>query len=360
MNPDANPYVRLARRLDALPNGFPPTEDGAELHLLAKLFTAEEAALAAELRLTRETPQEIAARIGADELIVRRHLKAMVRRGLISWDRGDNGIVYGLMPFIVGIYEMQVGRLDQELAELAEAYFRQAFSQALKVKPQFHRVIPVAQSIGGELEIRPFESAAAIIEGARAWGVTDCICRKQKALIGEGCHHPVDVCMVFSQQPGWFDSRPTIRALNQQEAFDTLRRAADAGLVHSVSNNQRGLWYICNCCTCSCGILRGMAEQGIADVVAKSAYINQVDESLCLACGDCLTYCQFDALSLNEFAEVDRQRCVGCGVCVLKCPEDALSLVLRSPEEVPLPPVDKEDWMALRAEARGMDFAEVL
>jgi electron transport complex protein RnfB len=360
MSKNANPYARLAQRLDALPNGFPPTKDGAELHLLAKLFTAEEAALAAELRLTKETAQEIAARISADPTIVRRHLKAMVRRGLITWDRSDEGVVYGLMPFVVGIYEMQVGRMDQELAELAEAYFRQAFSRALSVKPQFHRVIPVAESISGGLEIRPFESAAAIIDNARAWGVTDCICRKQKALIGEGCHHPIDICMVFSNQPGWFDGNDAVRALSQQEALDTLRRAADAGLVHSVSNNQRGTWYICNCCTCSCGILRGIAEQGIADVIAKSAFVNQVDESLCLACGDCIDYCQFDALSLNEFAEVNRQRCVGCGICVLKCPESALGLVLRPQAEVPLPPLDEEDWMARRATARGMDLTQVL
>ena len=53
-------YRRLARRLDEMPNGFPPTEDGAELRLLAKLFTPEEAALAAQLRITLETAPEIA------------------------------------------------------------------------------------------------------------------------------------------------------------------------------------------------------------------------------------------------------------------------------------------------------------
>lgn len=355
-----NPYVRLARRLDALPNGFPPTEDGAELHLLAKLFTAEEAALAADLRLTKVTPQQVAEQTGRDARVVRRHLKAMARRGLISWGRGDGDIVYGLMPFVVGIYEMQVGQIDHELAELFEAYYRQAFGQALSVQPQFHRVIPVGESIGGNLEIRPFESAADIVDNAQAWGVTDCICRKQKALISEGCHHPLDVCMVFSNQPGWFENNPSILALTHQEALDTLRRAAESGLVHSVSNSQRGLWYICNCCTCSCAILRGIAEQGIADVVARSAFVNQVDQSLCLACGDCLAYCQFDALSLNEFAEVNRQRCVGCGVCVLACPEEALILVSRPEGEAPLPPETKEEWLAQRAAARSLDLSSVL
>ncbi|MGD2078616.1 MAG: 4Fe-4S binding protein [Chloroflexota bacterium] len=356
----ANPYVRLARRLDALPNGFPPTEDGAELQLLAKLFTAQEAALAAELRLTKETPKKIAERIGEDPKIIGRHLKAMVRKGLISWDRTEDGIVYGMMPFIVGIYEMQGGRIDQELAELFEAYYQQAFGQALSVHPQFHRVIPVGESVAGGLEIRPFESAATIISDARAWGVTDCICRKQKALIGEPCDHPIELCMVFGDRPGQFDDNQSVRALDQQEALDLLQVAAAAGLVHSVSNNQRGLWYICNCCTCSCGILRGMAEQGITNVIARSAFVNQVDPSLCLACGDCLAYCQFDALSLDEYAVVDRLRCVGCGVCVLTCPEEALYLVLRPEEETLLPPANEAEWMAHRAAARGIDLTQVL
>ena len=56
-NPD-QAYRHLATRLNELPNGFPPAPDGAELRLLAYLFTPEEAALAAQLRLTLETPAE--------------------------------------------------------------------------------------------------------------------------------------------------------------------------------------------------------------------------------------------------------------------------------------------------------------
>jgi len=59
-----NPYKRLAERLDTIPNAFPPTEDGAELRLLEKIFTTEEADLASKLRLTLETPTQIASRIG--------------------------------------------------------------------------------------------------------------------------------------------------------------------------------------------------------------------------------------------------------------------------------------------------------
>ena len=137
--------------------------------------------------------------------------------------------------------------------------------------------------------------------------------------------------------------------------------AAEAGLVHSVSNNRQDITYICNCCTCSCGILRGMADLGIANVVARSAFVNQVDESLCMGCQDCLDYCQFDALSLrDEIAFVNEIKCVGCGVCVPACPESALILTRRSPEEILPVPANESDWRFQRASARGLDINNVL
>ena len=138
------------------------------------------------------------------------------------------------------------------------------------------------------MAVHPFESAAEIVAEAKAWAVTDCICRKQQALLGQGCDHPLDVCMVFSETPGALDRLEGMRALTQDEAYATLRRVAEAGLVHSVSNNQHGLWYLCNCCTCSCAILRGMAELGMANVIAASAFVCQVDEEKCIVCGECV------------------------------------------------------------------------
>jgi ferredoxin len=355
-----NAYQRLAARLDALPDGFPPTGDGAELRLLAKLFTPDEAALAAELRLSLETARQIAARTGGDAKVLRKQLKAMAGRGLIAAGRIEEGLGYGLMPFVIGIYEMQVNTMDEELARLFEAYYLEAFGHALSIRPQIHRVIPVGESVRADMEVRPYENAVALVDEAQAWGVTDCICRKQKALIGDPCEHPLDVCMVLSERPGAFDHAPNVQALSREGALDTLKRAAEAGLVHSVSNNQQGIWYVCNCCTCACGILRGMVDLGIANVVARSAFVNQVDEDLCVGCGTCVGRCQFGALSLEEIAQVDAVRCVGCGVCVSSCPVGALSLVRRPAEEVLPPPETKRDWREQRAATRGLDLNEVL
>ncbi|MEW5941031.1 MAG: 4Fe-4S binding protein [Chloroflexota bacterium] len=352
---DANAYKKLAERLNALPNGFPPTQDGRELKLLAKLFTSEEAELAAQLTPTLETVEAIAARTGRDPAGLRDQLKAMSRRGLVAAGKKEGALGFRLMPFVVGIYEEQVGTMDKELARLFEDYFQNGFGEILSVQPQVHRVIPVNETVRNPMEVRPFESAAEIVNAMQSWGVQACICRKQKALLGEGCDHPVDICMVFHPRPNAFEGHPVIRALSRDEAMGTLRRAAEAGLVHSVSNSAEGVYYICNCCTCSCGILRGMAELGIANVVASSAFVNRVDEMLCNGCEDCIASCQFDALAMEGmFATVNSVRCVGCGVCVIACSTDALGLVRRPEEEVKPIPQTHAEWGLQRAMERNL------
>lgn len=354
------PYRQLADRLNALPNGFPPTPDGAELKLLAKLYTPEEASLAAQLRLTLETPEQLAARLDQQVDVLRLMLKSMARRGLIAAGRANSGLGYGLMPFVVGVYEMQVGRMDAELAALFEDYYQRAFGEALAIQPQFHRVIPVHQSVKSGMEVHPYESVAAIIDRMQSWAVFDCICRTQKALLGDPCHHPVEVCMMMNEKPGVYDQSTQVKALNRDEALETLKRAAASGLVHSVSNNQQGVWYICNCCTCSCAILRGMAELGMANVVARSSFVNRVDTSLCMSCGDCAPACQFGAITVGDVAVVDEYRCVGCGVCVVACSEGALHLESRPADQITPPPLDEVAWLQDRAKNRHLDLDQVL
>ena len=98
---DYTPYQALAKRLNELPQGFPATDDGSELRLLAYLFTPEEAALGAQLRLTLEKPAEIAERLGMEMREVAGLLKSMAKKGLIKVGgipRG--GLGFGALPFV--------------------------------------------------------------------------------------------------------------------------------------------------------------------------------------------------------------------------------------------------------------------
>lgn len=237
-------YRKLAQVLDAIPNGFPATESGAELRLLAKIFTPEEAELASVLRMTREPSDVIAARAGIDPKVAHRTLKTMVRKGQIHVGRKDRKLTFGLMPFAVGIYEDQLPRIDQELAELFEEYFTELRGGFAHSAPALQRVIPVEEAIPAGVEIYPYERATELIESAKAWAVRDCICRIQQKLVGKGCDRPVETCLVFAPVEGVFDGSDVSRPISKEEALRILHETEEAGLVHSPGNYRDGLTYI--------------------------------------------------------------------------------------------------------------------
>jgi ferredoxin len=353
-------YKQLADRLDTVPNGYPATGSGIELKLLAKLFTPEEAATALHLRLSPERAPEIARRTGDDPQQLEAVLAGMAERGLILEKRRGDAASYGLIPFVVGIYELQLGHMDEELARIFEDYYKEGFHELLRMTPAVQRVIPIEQNVPTDVEVMPYERASELLGEAQSWGVMDCICRKQKDLIGEACEHPIDVCMIFSRRPGTFDESTTIRALSKEEALGVLSRAAEAGLVHTVGNQKRGIYYICNCCSCSCAILRGVAEYGIMSSTAPSSYQARVVEDACVGCELCVERCQFGALSVEDgLCRVDERRCFGCGQCILACEDEAIRLVPRPAGAAPQPPEAMPDWIRERAASREIDITRL-
>ena len=354
-------YRKLALRLDAIPNGYPATESGVELRLLVKMFTPEEAALACVMRLTRELAADIAARAGADPETSAQTLKGMAHNGLIRSKRVEGELTFGLMPFAVGIYEEQLPRMDEEYAGLVEQYFQETQGGFVNQTPSVHRVIPVGEAVPFDLEIFPHERATELVENAKSWGVRDCICRVQQRMVGKGCEHEVESCLVFAPVEGAFEGSEINRPISKAEALQLLHDTEEAGLVHTTANHREGHSYICNCCTCCCGILRGVTEFDIPTAVARSDFRAVVDADVCAACEDCLERCQFGALSIPEgVCVVDEVRCVGCGLCVIECSTGALSMARRPEGQVAEPPANLKNWMLQRAEAREISIIEVL
>ncbi len=347
-----NNYKKLAIELDKIPNGYPATESGVELRILAKLFTPEEAALGASLSLIPESVSEIAKRTQSSESEVKGMLIGMVKKGLIDLKKdGEKGLVFSLIPFVVGFYERQNAKIDQEFAELFEQYYKENFHQSMTAEPSVHRVIPIEKTIPVNIDVMPYEKASTYLDMANAWGVLPCICRVQKKLIGEGCDHPTENCIVFSTKVGAFDRTDDIRALTKGEALKILAESAEAGLVHSTNNAQQDVNYICNCCTCSCGVLRGIAEHGIKHSVASSDFFAQVDEDLCTGCEACIERCQFHALKMDDdVCKVDLNFCYGCGLCITSCPTEAITLIQKENSEAP--PLNDEVWREIRNKNR--------
>ncbi|MHA1390479.1 MAG: ATP-binding protein [Candidatus Thorarchaeota archaeon] len=357
-----NPYEELAIVLDTIPNGYPAIEDGTHLRILEWIFTPEEAELGSKLKLSGETAEEVAERLNRSKDDVETLLDTMLAKGqLNSWMSKSAGArKYGLMPFVVGVYEEQVERMDEELAQLLEKYL-QGIKKMSTIEPTIFQVLPVNKSVSTELEIHPYQKAEHLIESASAWGVRECICKKQKGLIGEPCSYPTTVCLAFAPKENYFEGSDVTKAITKEESLRLLKEAEDAGLVHCTYNVQAGHYYVCNCCRCCCGILRGVESLDEPREFIKTDFIMTVDADLCTGCETCIGRCQFGALSIPEdICVVDTKRCIGCGVCAIVCPESAMEIVKFETSEKPPTPKNQMDWMTQRAMNRGVDPSDLL
>ena len=65
--------------------------------------------------------------------------------------------------------------------------------------------------------------------------------------------------------------------------------------------------------------------------IMKSKKYARVDESRCVACGECSNVCPRGAISVFHgcFAKVDSDICLGCCLCGKSCPVGCISPVVR-------------------------------
>jgi len=344
-------YEKLAQALDLLPGAFPRTESGIELQILKRIFLPEEAHLASNMSGASETADIIANRAGQPEAEVETALKAMARRGIIWASKKDGVRYFRLSPFIVGIWEEQWEDMDHDLAHMCEHYFMEGGIEGImRPSPSVNRVVPAQQAIKTEM-ILPYDDIKALLMQAKRFGVRDCICRKQQDLTDKRkCDFPMNVCLNFTTAEG----PPRPHDISREEALKVLDQAEEIGLVHTVNNVVKGVYYVCNCCGCCCGILRGITEFGIENSVAKANYYAVVDQDLCTICGICEDRCQVGACSVDDVAAIDLAKCIGCGICVTGCPSEAMGLVLRPDAEIIHPPENLRDWEEQRLRNRGL------
>ena len=346
-----NVYVQLANALDRLPNGFPRTESGVELEILKNIFTPEEAKIASKLGRKMESYVDISTLIGLDSDIAKVKLSEMATKRLLWKTEKEGTPHFRLAPWIVGIYEAQLEKMDHEFAHLVEEYFHEGGMEGLmKPLPSLHRVVPAQSAVKSEW-ILPYDDVKAIINSSKSFGVRECICRKQQDYIGRKCEFPLDNCFNFSSR----ERAPRPGDISKEDALALLDKAEEIGLVHTVSNVMEGLSYVCNCCGCCCGILRGVAEFGMENSVAQANYYGVVDEWECNGCGVCEKRCHVGAISIKDgLAVVVKDKCIGCGLCVTGCSTGAARLELKPENERIDPPIDFSTWENERLQNRGM------
>lgn len=342
-------YESLAEALDRLANGFPRTPSNVELRILRKIFSPEEASIACQLGASMEPIEVIAERIGQTVEQTVAKLTQMGGKGMLWHEEVEGRHFVRLAPFIVGVYE--ASDMDHELAHLVEEYLSNGGAEGImRPQPAIHRVVPAHRATKSEW-ILPYDDVKALLEGSRSFTLNDCICRLQQKHMGHECSFPVRSCLSFSRSEG--GSNPG--SISKEEALAFLDKAEELGLVHTVSNIMKGRGYVCNCCGCCCGLLRGITDWGIENSVASANYYAEIDPQECTGCGTCVDRCQVDAISqADDIPVIDRNKCIGCGLCVTGCPSEAAGLVKKPENQIVPPPADLKTWEKERLRNRGM------
>ncbi len=353
-------YRNLAKHLNNLPGGFPPTESGVELRILKRLFTPEEADLATYLTLIAEEPRVVARRAKIDNAEAARRLEDMAQKGLVfRVEELPGKPAYMAAQYVIGIWEFHVNDLDPELISDMDEYKPYLFKTAWK-QPQL-RTIPVHQSIHNELNVLTYEKAEALIADHDRFAMSPCICRREKKMVGDGCDRPEAYCLGFGIAADYYISNGLGRACDKQEILDALVAANDHGLVLQPGNAQETI-NLCCCCGCCCGVLQEIKKMPTPVDWVSSSFIVAADAAICDGCETCMDRCQMEALSMaEEKVLLDADRCIGCGLCVTTCPSGALTLKRKPETEQMKVPKDPIAAAISHGQARGkLGMAELL
>lgn len=334
-------YRRLANYLDTLPGGFAPSTGDADLRLLAGLFSEPEASLAPFITLEPESAAAIAARAGLPEAEAVQHLAGMAEKGLVMSTLEEGAPAgYRALPWVVGIYELQVNNLTETLRlDLSAYYSTQKRRHSAQTIPQM-RVIPVGESIEARLEVLPYEQVESLLQAQDHFAVAPCICRRHARLEGGGCAAPEESCLVFGDWAEYYVRTGRGRAIDRAEVRAILKRANENNLVLEPSNSQ-DISFLCTCCGCCCSVLQGLKHQRRPADAVINGLIAQLDVDACQGCWTCLQRCQMEALVEDgDRVRLKSERCIGCGLCITTCPSEALRLVRKAGDQAGQVPPD--------------------
>lgn len=345
---EENAYSRFIEHLREWYMGLPDAE--ALLPLLKARFTSEEAAFLADFPFLPQSLEDLAGRTQRPLAELKTELEALARKGIIFERESRGTIRYSLNDSMFSLYRSPFwsGKSDEDLKELARLtnhYFGQGYGQEFGAYPTMGlRAIPIEKTIKDTRHILPYEDIVQVVEQEEVFCTSHCPCRQRKKLDPEAqtCRHETFNCLHFGRLARYMIKQSMGRAISRERTMEILKEAAEAGLVHGISNTREGMDTICNCCSCCCLFLESKHKLQLYGH-QPSNYILQINTRTCQACGLCVKRCPMKALELvpspeaqNEPGKVStlkEEHCIGCGVCAYKCPTQSLGLVRRSEEQ---------------------------
>jgi ferredoxin len=364
-------YTDLWRTYASHPLGAPESPTLTEI--LKFYFEPEEAALAAKMSFQPESEEVIAKRAGlsledASQLLTKMSSKFFI----IGFQRPDGTRTFRLKIIAAGDGLFEIPFIVREpspdlerLGDLWNQYMNEGAGAELHSGGvAISRTLPAIKA--PKENVLVFEDAVELVKRAPSPSILPCACRTAF----RNCDDPIRVCIGLSAgiPSPLEDGTPVIdahhlignpariRPAPVDEVVETLKLAANAGLVHLTMNFQDDPWFICNCCPHACGLLRGLTSWKGVGAVAPSSFWSVLDEDLCNGCGNCEQRCPVDAITMkDDLPEIKYELCLGCGQCTFVCAPDALSLQKRE-DKIEVPVQDDRQLFLTYAQGKGMSY----
>ena len=345
---DEAPYRKLQEHLNRQPIGFPPSRFGADIRLLRHIFSPDEARVATCLSHIPEPLDIIYKRakpFAATRDALEACLASMLKKGGLEIKKHNQQTLYANAPLVVGMYELQLGRLTPEFIQDFKAYTseRRYGISFLAGKHSQMRTIPVHQSITPHVPAADYDRILCLLEKANPpFVILPCICREKKALQGETCRQTdrKETCMAIGNIAHTVIEMGLGRQIPRQEAIQIIQENQKDGLVLQPANS-REIDFLCSCCGCCCSMLSLQKDLPLPLDFWDANFQADLDAETCMGCGMCVKKCQTNAMTLESDKEqlskavINRHRCIGCGHCVTSCPVEALTLKPRNHQVQP-------------------------
>lgn len=332
-------YERFIQHLRGWMFGMPEAEE--VIPLLETRLTTEEAEFLADIPFFPHSIEQLTEKLGIPAAELSARLDPLARRGIVFRHESKDTVRYALNDslFMFLRSPFWAGKTDEttrKLAVLGNKYFTNTYGVEFGKHPTMGlRAIPVEKTIKDTREIRPYEDVVKVIEQEDYFCTSTCPCRHRNNLDPDRtiCKHETFNCLHFGRLARYMVQQGMGKEITREQAGQILRDAAEAGLVHGISNTQNGMDTICNCCSCCCLFFESMKVLQLNGIQASN-YIVQIDTETCIGCGLCVERCPADALELMDtVSTLSPALCLGCGVCVYECPTESMSLVLREKDQ---------------------------
>jgi hypothetical protein len=189
-------------------------------------------ALAMELRKYK-TIEEIAAKCKKPVEEAHRLAMQLADVGVCKVFQRDGKETFVIQIFAPGVLEMMVANkeLFEKYPDIGRGFEEYTRMRIAPIAPMFSpgtglvRVLPIESAIENIPGVEDYERVSYWLNKYDKFSVTDCMCRKTRRHMGEGCGHlEQDMCLALGESAEYYISTGKAREISRAEAAEIILR----------------------------------------------------------------------------------------------------------------------------------------